>query len=116
LFSGGFDTSFFTITTSDFLYLIILGSVCTAYAITFSIEVMKQLNPFTIMLIINMEPIYGIILALLIFGDGELMSSGFYIGLSIILFAIISNSIVKGYQIKTRTRVGQLNEGDEAIS
>ena len=64
---------------------------------------MKQLNPFTIMLIINMEPIYGIILALLIFGDGELMSSGFYIGLSIILFAIISNSIVKGYQIKTRT-------------
>ena len=28
LFSGGFDTSFFTITTSDFLYLIILGSVC----------------------------------------------------------------------------------------
>ena len=116
LFSGGFDTSFFTITTSDFLYLIILGSVCTAYAFTFSIEVMKQLNPFTLMLIINMEPIYGIILALLIFGDGELMSSGFYIGLSIILFAIISNSIVKGYQIKTRIRVGQLNEGDEAIS
>lgn len=100
LLSGGFDTSFFTITTSDFLYLIILGSICTAYAITFSIQVMKQLNPFTIMLIINMEPIYGIILALFIFGDNELMSSGFYIGLSIILFAIISNSIVKGYKLK----------------
>ena len=102
LISGGFDTGFFIITTSDLLYLIILGSVCTAYAITFSIEVMKQLNPFTIMLIINMEPIYGIILALLIFGDGELMSSGFYIGLSIILFAIISNSIVKGCQNNNR--------------
>ncbi len=100
LLSGGFDTSFFTITTSDFLYLIILGSVCTAYAITFSIQVMKQLNPFTIMLIINMEPIYGIILALFIFGDDELMSSGFYIGLSIILFAIISNSILKDYKLK----------------
>tara|TARA_B100001175_G_scaffold317798_1_gene336542 strand:+ start:1478 stop:2356 length:879 start_codon:yes stop_codon:yes gene_type:complete len=98
LFSGGFDASFFKITTSDFLFLILLGSVCTAYAITFSIEVMKQLNPFTIMLIINMEPIYGIILALLIFGESELMSIDFYIGLTIILFAIISNSIVKGYK------------------
>ena len=102
IFNGGFNNSFFSITSSDFLYLIILGSVCTAYAITFSIEVMKQLNPFTIMLIINMEPIYGIILALLIFGDGELMSSGFYIGLSIILSAIVANSIVKGFKIKTR--------------
>ena len=62
-----------------------------------------------------MEPIYGIILALFIFGDGELMSSGFYIGLSIILFAIISNSIVKGYKIKTRTSVGQLNKGDDTV-
>ena len=82
---------------------------CTAFAITFSIELMKQLNPFTIMLVINMEPIYGILLALLIFGDGELMSSGFYIGLSIILFAIILNSIVKGYQNKKRTKEGALN-------
>ena len=98
LFIGGFDASFFTITTSDFLFLILLGSVCTAYAITFSIEVMKQLNPFTIMLIINMEPIYGIILALVIFGESELMSIDFYIGLTIILFAIISNSIVKDYK------------------
>lgn len=98
LFGGGFDVSFFTITTSDFLFLMLLGTVCTAYAITFSIEVMKQLNPFTIMLIINMEPIYGILLALLIFGESELMSSGFYIGLLIILFAIVSNSILKVYK------------------
>ena len=98
LFEGGFDVSFFKINTSDFLYLIILGTVCTAYAITFSIEVMKQLNPFTIMLIINMEPIYGIFLALMIFGESELMSSGFYIGLLIILGAIISNSFIKVYK------------------
>ena len=98
LFEGGFDVSFFKINNSDFLYLIILGTVCTAYAITFSIEVMKQLNPFTIMLIINMEPIYGIFLALMIFGESELMSSGFYIGLLIILGAIISNSFIKVYK------------------
>ena len=55
-----------------------------------------------------------IILVLLIFGDGELMSSGFYIGLSIILFAIISNSIGV---IKLKQGEEWLkNEGDEAIS
>jgi drug/metabolite transporter (DMT)-like permease len=98
LFGGGFDVSFFKVNTSDFLFLLILGTVCTAYAITFSIEVMKELNPFTIMLIISMEPIYGIFLALMIFGESELMSSGFYIGLLIILGAIISNSIIKVYK------------------
>jgi len=99
LIGGGFDDSFFKVNTSDLLCLLILGTVCTAYAITFSIEVMKELNPFTIMLIISMEPIYGIILALIIFGESELMSSGFYIGLLTILGAIISNSIIKVYKI-----------------
>ena len=41
-------------------------------------------------------------ISIIIFGDGELMSSGFYIGLSIILSAIVANSIVKGFKIKTR--------------
>ena len=47
------------------------------------------------MLVINMEPIYGIILALIIFGEDELMNARFYLGLVIILFAIISNSLIK---------------------
>lgn len=86
---------FFVISSSDGLWLFLLGTVCTAYAITGAIAVMRELNPFTIMLIINMEPLYGILLALMIFGESELMSTGFYLGLIIILLAIISNSIIK---------------------
>ena len=56
---------------------------------------MKVLNPYSIMLILNMEPIYGIILALVIFGENELMNLNFYLGLALIMVAIISNSIYK---------------------
>ncbi|MEK9603368.1 MAG: EamA family transporter, partial [Flavobacteriaceae bacterium] len=95
LFTGAFEPVFFTISAHDFLWLLILGTVCTAYAITGAIAVMRELNPFTIMLIINMEPLYGIVLALVIFGESELMNTEFYLGLTIILTAIFSNSIVK---------------------
>ena len=86
---------FISISLFDWIWLTLLGTFCTAYAITGSIAVMKELNPFTIMLVINMEPIYGIILALIIFGEDELMNARFYLGLLIILIAIISNSLIK---------------------
>ena len=86
---------FISIYLFDWIWLTLLGTFCTAYAITGSISVMKELNPFTIMLVINMEPIYGIILALIIFGEDELMNARFYLGLLIILIAIISNSLIK---------------------
>jgi drug/metabolite transporter (DMT)-like permease len=81
----------------DWLYLIILASVCTAYAFTQSINLMQYLSPFTVMLSINLEPVYGIILAVLVLGDREKMSEGFYIGAAIILMIIILNSLVKYY-------------------
>jgi len=79
----------------DWLYLIILASICTAYAFTASISLMKHLSPYTVMLSINLEPVYGIILAVLILGDKEKMSQGFYFGALIILIIIILNSVIK---------------------
>ena len=95
LYFGEFNKLLFQFSVNDFLWILILSSVCTAYAITKSISLMKVLNPYSIMLILNMEPIYGIILALLIFGKNEFMNLYFYIGLALIMIAIISNSIYK---------------------
>jgi drug/metabolite transporter (DMT)-like permease len=53
------------------MYLFILSSICTAYAFIESTRVMKYLSPYTVMLTINLEPIYGIILAVIIFEDKE---------------------------------------------
>jgi drug/metabolite transporter (DMT)-like permease len=95
LFSNSFDVNFFQLTSNDFMYLMILSSICTAYAFIASTAVMKFLSPYTVMLTINLEPIYGIILAVLIFKDKEHMSSEFYIGALIILTTVILNGILK---------------------
>ena len=101
LFTNSFSTDFFQLSTSDLIYLFILSSVCTAYAFIASTAVMKYLSPYTVMLTINLEPIYGIILAILIFKDKEKMSPEFYLGALIILFTVVLNGIIK-YRLKNR--------------
>ncbi len=80
---------------SDLGYLLVLGVVCTAFAFIGSIHVMRTLSPFTVVLTINLEPIYGILLALLIFGESEYMTLGFYAGAGVILFSILANAAMK---------------------
>ncbi len=95
LFTGGFSLEFFILSTNDWIYLLILALVCTAYAFIASIHVMKWISPYTVMLTTNMEPVYGIILAVLILGDKEYMSPTFYLGAVIILITVIVNGIIK---------------------
>lgn len=71
------------------MWLLILASVCTVFAVSYSIKLMKRLSAFFVNLTINLEPIYGIILALLIFGESEKMSLGFYLGTSLILSSVL---------------------------
>lgn len=91
----GFTLEFFQLSIMDWVYLLILSSICTAYAFIASVKVMKYISPYTVMLTINLEPIYAIILALLIFGEEEKMSSKFYLGAFIVLFVVLLNGILK---------------------
>lgn len=93
--TNSFTFDFFMISSKDFMYLMILSSVCTAYAFIASTSVMKFLSPYTVMLTINLEPIYGIILAVIIFEEKEKMSVEFYIGALVILLTVILNGILK---------------------
>ncbi|MFT5249872.1 MAG: drug/metabolite transporter (DMT)-like permease [bacterium] len=95
LFTDGFDVSFFKLSGSDWTYLIILASICTAYAFIASVHVMKWISPYTVMLTTNMEPVYGVLLALLILGEKEYMSPAFYLGAIIILITVVLNGIIK---------------------
>lgn len=105
ILSGGFSAEFFTVSTNDLMYLAILASVCTAYAFIASIHVMKWISPYTVMLTINMEPVYGILLALLVFGDSEKMGTQFYYGTIIILLTVIANGIIKMTLERKRRRL-----------
>ena len=94
-FPNGFSKEFFNISLSDIGYLFILASVCTAYAFIASVHVMRYISPYTVVLTYNLEPIYGIILALLIFPETETMSTSFYLGASLILLTVLLNAIFK---------------------
>lgn len=95
LFSNSFSANFFMLPKMDWVYLFILSSICTAYAFIASVKVMKYLSPYTVMLTINLEPIYAIILALFIFGDKEKMNPAFYLGAGIVLGVVLLNGIIK---------------------
>ena len=74
----------------DWFWLLILGGICTVYAFSVSVELMKRLSVFSINLTINLEPVYGIVLAVLIFGESEKMTPQFYIGTGIILVSVLA--------------------------
>ncbi len=95
LVTGSMQLQQFTLGGMDWLYLIILGSVCTAYAFIESVAVMKHLSSYTVLLTTNLEPVYGILLALLIFGESEKMNPYFYAGAAIILSTVLLDAFIK---------------------
>ena len=95
LVRGELSSEIIKITQDDLLWLLILGTLCTGYAFVISVDVMKHLSPYTLMISINMEPIYGMLLAYLILSDKEQMSSQFYVGFSLIFFSVIINGYLK---------------------
>lgn len=95
LLTGQFTSGFFDVSASDWLWLFLLASVCTAYAQIAAVKVMKTVTPYTMMLTINLEPVYGIILAILVFKKDEKMDWTFYLGAGIILITVILNGILK---------------------
>ncbi|WP_282136212.1 DMT family transporter [Seonamhaeicola maritimus] len=94
-FTDGFTQDFFNLSTSDFIYLFILASVCTAYAFIASVYVMKLISPYTVILTYNLEPIYGIVMAIILFPEKEKMSTSFYYGAILIIITVILNGILK---------------------
>jgi len=109
IFGDGFDANYFTLKGSNWLWLFILASVCTAYAFIASVYVMRYISPYTVVLTYNLEPIYGIILALILFPETETMSTSFYIGAFIILAVVLLNGILKNWnnlKAKKSTKTG----------
>jgi drug/metabolite transporter (DMT)-like permease len=100
LSDGGFSSKSFILSINDWIYILILASVCTAYAFIAAVHIMKQLSPYTVVLTYNLEPVYGILMALILFPEKEKMSTEFYIGAIIILTTVIINGVAKNYKTK----------------
>jgi drug/metabolite transporter (DMT)-like permease len=74
----------------DIIWLLVLSLACTTLAFTMSIEILKYFSPLTVIITNNLEPIYGIVFSIIIFGQSEYMSAGFYIGTAIILVSVFT--------------------------
>ncbi len=107
-FFDGFG-SLLEVSWKDLGLLILLGSLFTAYPMIESVSLMKYFSPFTILLNVNLEPVYGIILAYLIFGESEKMTPLFYIATAIMVLAIVVNSVMKSRAELKKERLGKRN-------
>ena len=116
IFAGFLILSFFYLVTGqisqlneisyrDLSLILLLASVFTAFPMLESIKLMKYISPFTLILTVNLEPVYGIILAFFIFGDSEQMSPVFYIASLIMILAIIANGVIKARKTANTQKV-----------
>lgn len=103
------NADLFQMTLSDFLWLLFLGILCTSFAFLATIEVVKRLGAFTVSLSINLEPVYTILLAIVILKENEILGSQFYIGSTIIVLVVIANAVLK-YYLKSRQLKKDLKE------
>jgi len=74
---------------NDWMWLLVLSWLCSVIAFQFSMYSLKKLSAFTVNLTFNLEPVYGIILAFVVYKENELLSKWFFIGLAIILLSLI---------------------------
>ncbi len=78
----------------DLLWLLALAWFCSVIAFQFSSNALKRLSAFTVNLTYNLEPVYGILLAFLVYKENELLSKWFYIGFTVIAVALIIHIIL----------------------
>ena len=84
-----FPAAYYLPTSSDWLWLLIMGWLCTVLCFDLQLKALKKLSAFTINLSYNLEPVYGIILAFIIFSENKTLNINFYLGVGLILGAVL---------------------------
>jgi drug/metabolite transporter (DMT)-like permease len=87
------QTSFILPTQRDWFWLIILALVCTVLANHLMLNALKKISAFTMNVTLNLEPVYGIIIAIVLFQEQKQMGKGFYIGIVLIAIAVLLQMI-----------------------
>jgi drug/metabolite transporter (DMT)-like permease len=95
LCTGEFSKEFFVVSPTDILFLIVFCVIGTAFPFVASVNLLKRLSPYTVTLTVNLETVYGIIFAFLLWPATEKMKPSFYLGAGMILLVIFSNALFK---------------------
>jgi len=103
IFTQGFDRSMI-LSRSDIGYLLLLGTVCTSLAYVAGVSVMRELSAFRVALVTNLEPVYGVVMSFLFFGEMNKMTTGFWAGAIIILSTIFLFPVAQRQVEKRKSR------------
>jgi len=91
---------------SDFLWLLVLSWLCSVIAFQFSMYALKKLSAFTVNLSYGLEPVYGILMAFIIYKENQALNMGFYLGFGIILLTLVLHTIL----LRREHKLSQINE------
>ncbi len=83
-----FPAGYFVPTPSDWGWLLILAWACTVLCFDLQLSALRKISPFTSNLAYNLEPVYGILLAFVIFRENRSLNSQFYLGVGLIILAV----------------------------
>ncbi len=97
---GQFKAEYYIPTLSDWGWLLILAYLCTIVSFEFQLNALKKISAFTANLTYNLEPVYGIILAFIFFNESRQLNSQFYIGIMLIMLAVLLQMLRVWYQSK----------------
>ncbi|MGF1636646.1 MAG: DMT family transporter [Cyclobacteriaceae bacterium] len=95
-------------TWTDIFYLLILALICTVYTYSASVELMKKVTAFAMNLTVNLEPVYGILLAIIVFGEKEHMQPEFYVGTFTILLSVLCYPLINKLQRRKAMKVDNI--------
>lgn len=99
-FTGGFTPRFFALDSHSLIGVSLLALVCTVFPFIASVNLSKHISPYTIVLTVNLETVYGILWAILFYKENKEVKPTFYLGVGIILLAIFFNSWLKKWAEK----------------
>lgn len=108
--NGNIDATFFQMSMSDFWWLVFLGIICTSLAFILMIDAVAKIGAYSATLTVNLEPVYSIILAIIILQEDEMLNRQFYIGVLFILLVVFSNPMIKSFQAKRKRKLALHNE------
>lgn len=93
LYISQFPVGYYIPTMTDLFWLLVLAILCTVVSFELQLKALKKVSAFTANLSYNLEPLYGIILAFILFGENKSFHDEFYIGASLILFSILLQTV-----------------------
>ena len=105
-----FPTRKFMPDQQDWMYLLIFTVACTVIPLNLSMKALKSVSAFTANLSINLEPVYGIILAIIIYHEQDELHPGFFVGTLIILLSVVLFMIFKYRQYRKEKKKEKAEE------